>query len=66
MYSVNVTIWPFKNKILAIVFKVNVIIIVWIYFNSCPVGVAQWTSPPPQDQKPRVRIPPGYTAFRAT
>jgi hypothetical protein len=27
-------------------------------------GVAQWTLHPPQEQKTRVRIPPGYTVFR--
>jgi hypothetical protein len=25
-----------------------------------PGGVAQWTSHPPQEQNPRVRIPPGH------
>jgi hypothetical protein len=30
-----------------------------------PVGVAQWTSHPPQEQKTRVRIPPGYKVFKS-
>jgi hypothetical protein len=28
-----------------------------------PGGVAQWTPHPPQERKPRVRIPPGYKIF---
>jgi hypothetical protein len=32
-------------------------------FQSFPGGVAQWTSHPPQEQKTRVRIPPGYKIF---
>jgi hypothetical protein len=33
-------------------------------FNKSPGGVAQWISHPPQVQKTRVRIPPGYKVFR--
>jgi hypothetical protein len=29
-----------------------------------PGGMARWTSHPPQEQKTRVRIPPGYRVFR--
>jgi hypothetical protein len=29
-------------------------------------GVAQWTSNPPQEEKTRVRISPGYNVFRET
>jgi hypothetical protein len=31
---------------------------------TCPGGAAQWTSHPTQEQKTRVRIPPGYKVFR--
>jgi hypothetical protein len=33
-----------------------------IHFNPC--GVAQWTSHPPQEQKTKVRIPPGLKFFQ--
>jgi hypothetical protein len=45
--------------------------VTWMFFSSYaknlgyrPGGVAQWTSHPPQEQKTRVRIPPGYKVFR--
>jgi hypothetical protein len=35
-----------------------------VYVFLSPVGVAQWTLHPPQEQKARDRIPPRYKVFR--
>jgi hypothetical protein len=33
------------------------------YIHICPGGVAQWSSHPSEEQKNRVRVPPGFKVF---